>query len=536
MEISNPSQHHADAFQLLGYTSGPTFYYLPKGAKMVIALRSDQHVEGKLISIASKQWWEQNYGGDWRLAANAMIQLSYRVGIFNPDRVRGRGAWWDNGISTLHIGNRLIVSGEEKELGSSTHYIYEAAEPIRINYKNPLTVGEAERFSKICDMLTWEQKISSRYLAGWCAIAPICGALNWRPHIWVTGAKGSGKSWTAENIVTPIVGDIGLFVLASTTEAGIRQELGHDARPLIFDEIDGSGEKAKARIDSVLDLARPAASEGKAKLLKGTVTGKAMSFKVRFCAAFFSIGVAATRSQDESRVTVLSMAVGFNPEKFKLLEGMTAELITEEYIQRFTARSVRLIPEIRESYRIFKAAAAKLLGNQRAGDQIGALLAGAWSLHSDKAVTVTEAVAWLNKEDWAENKANGEHTDEIKCLSHLLQSIIKSPAEGSMRDFSVADLVDMASGRKYSPDNDRNSAINTLGMNGLRGDPDGLVVSSSHSAIARLLKGTDWDKNWKLTLGRLAGAYPTRRAVRFGSVRTHGVTIPYDKEEDDLDR
>jgi nucleoid-associated protein YgaU len=31
-------------------------------------------------------------------------------------------------------------------------------------------------------------------LAGWIALAPICGAMRWRPHLWLTAAAGAGKA------------------------------------------------------------------------------------------------------------------------------------------------------------------------------------------------------------------------------------------------------------------------------------------------------------------------------------------------------
>jgi len=531
---------HDDAFLILGHDDG-VFHYLPKGSGQVVELSAEHHVEGRLIALSSRQWWEKKYGVDgkgvdWRMAQNALIQLSYRAGIFSPDRIRGRGGWWSGDESVLHLGNCLIIKGEEQPMSSSKRYIYEAAMPIRINYRNPLTAKEATAFSDICDTIAWDKPINSRYLAGWCAIAPICGALDWRPHIWLTGAAGTGKTFLLDKVVRRIVGDIGLSVQSATTEAGLRQTLRHDARPIMFDEIEGADMKAQARIQNILELARQASSESGASLIKGTVSGNAMTFKIRSCFAFSSIGVSATSRPDETRITVLGLKADGDRARFDRLANMIGTTLTEDYVQRFTARSVRMIPIIRENARIFSTAAAKVLGSQRAGDQIGALLAGAFSLHSDRAVTMAQATAWIGKQDWSESKVEVGDTDEAKCLAYLMQSAVKCPSSSGPRDHSIAELIEIAVGRQEATTGERVAAISTLGLYGFRADPDQMVISSTHTSISRLLRETEWAKTYWRTLLRLPGANKTSGTVRFGSVKTRGVELPYSLDEDESDR
>src|SRR3546814_940530 len=52
-------------------------------------------------------------------------------GVFNPELLRGRGAWIDEGRTILHFGNGLIIDGEETPLTEySGRYIYERAEAL----------------------------------------------------------------------------------------------------------------------------------------------------------------------------------------------------------------------------------------------------------------------------------------------------------------------------------------------------------------------------------------------------------------------
>lgn len=520
-----------EPFIVLGHDSG-SFFYLCSGSGQIIELRADQHVEGRLVALAPRDYWESHYmtkqGPNWRAAQNALIQKSYAAGIYNPTRVRGRGGWWSSRGSVLHLGDRLIVNGKEESMAAAKEHIYEASVPIGVNYKNPLTAKEANTFSKICEMLSWDRPINSRYLAGWCAIAPICGAIEWRPHIWITGGAGAGKSFILDKIVRRIIGDIGLSVQSATTEAGLRQTLRHDARPVLFDEIEGADQRAQIRIQNILELARQASSETGSRIVKGTATGEAVAFTIRSCFAFSSIGVFATSRPDETRITVLGITADGDRERFKTLSGMIADTLTDEYVQRFTARSIKMIPVIRANARIFSSAVAATLGSQRAGDQIGALLAGAYSLHSDSVITSAEAQAYIDKQDWSESKQAHDETDESKCLAFLMQVVVKMPSVGGPMDKSIADLMQIASGRTNHTAAEREHAITTLGLHGMRGDADHMVISATHSAIAKLLRETEWARTWGRTLCRLPGAKRSPGGVRFGSVKNRGIEIPYE--------
>jgi putative DNA primase/helicase len=523
--------HHQDEFLMLGFDHG-VYYYLAKGHGQVMALKSNQHVEANLIELAPKIFWEQHYGGDhgvdWKAAHNAMLRRQHAVGIYDPSRVRGCGAWWDTDHAVLHLGDRLIVGKEEKPLSTPGRYIYESSLPIRINYKNPLSAADASKLLRICELASWEKPISSKYLAGWLALAPICGALNWRPHIWIHGGSGAGKSWLFNNVVTPIIGSIAQPAQHSTTEAGLRQTLRHDAKPVIFDEADAKDPRAQMRIDNVLELARAASTEGSPAIIKGSSDGNASTWRIRSAFSFWSVNYSAKLKQDENRITAMALMVRNDPGKFAAIQTLVADTISEEYADRFLARSIRMIPVIRESARVFAAASAPVLGNQRAGDQIGALLAGAYSLHCDAPITAAQAVAYIARQDWKEQKQAATETDESKLLDRLMQTIIKVPGRMGPLDMSIGELMQMA--RK---DQENKAMHDSLNMRGFRADPDVMVISVSHNEIAKILKDSEWSISWGKTLRRLPGAEDTDGSVRFGSTKSRGVEIPYQTLEDE---
>src|SRR5690606_732307 len=108
-------------------------------------------------------------------------------------------------------------------------------------------------------MIRWSMDGSAALLAGWCFLSPICGALPWRPHIWLTGGAGSGKTEVANSYVYSMVRGMGIQVDGGTsTEAGVRQELQSDAIPVLIDEAESNNLRERLKMENILALIRQA--------------------------------------------------------------------------------------------------------------------------------------------------------------------------------------------------------------------------------------------------------------------------------------
>lgn len=518
-------------FAALGYSEG-VYYYLPRGTNQVAALTPSNHSKLGLLMLAPLSYWSKTYGGDgpiaWTAAASDCMMHCTRQGVFNPMRIRGRGAWFDQGRPAVHVGDAIILAGERLPVGAheAGGYIYPAAVPLQIDYTNPLESGEAALLSQLCDRLTWERPIQGRLLAGWLAIAPVCGALAWRPHIWITGAAGTGKSWVMDNIMRPLLGRIGLFVQGDTSEAGIRQALGYDARPVLFDEAEGESERAQARMQNVLALMRQSSSENGSAIVKGTISGNVKVYMIRSCFAFSSIGVGIKQHSDSTRVSVLALRRNDAPdaaERFAALRADAAQMLVPEWVGRLHARMISLIPVVRANADIFASAAARQIGSQRMGDQVGALLAGAYALHSDREISRLEAEAWIIKQDWTEQTTIQESPDEALCLQRILQHLVKfQDHTGRLSELSVAELIEQAESSLDPAGNPSRLALLRLGI---RVDSETFTIASQHAGIQQIMSGTSWS-DWGRILRRLPGAAPTPAPVRFAGARARGTIIP----------
>ena len=77
-------------FECLGYDRDH-WYYLPKGTGQITALTTSQHRAGRLLGLASLEWWKNTFPGgrgvDWLMAADAMFRASEKAGIYRPEEL-----------------------------------------------------------------------------------------------------------------------------------------------------------------------------------------------------------------------------------------------------------------------------------------------------------------------------------------------------------------------------------------------------------------------------------------------------------------
>jgi putative DNA primase/helicase len=301
------------------------------------------------------------------------------------------------------------------------------------------------------------------------------------------------------------------LVAGNTSEAGLRQTLRADALPVVFDEAESNERLDQQRMQSVLSLARVASTESRAQTIKGTAEGDAQRYTIRSMFLMSSIATALKQGADKSRFAQLTLR---NPnempkaERIKHWEDLERDLdkyITEHIGQRLQARTISLIPVIRQSIKIFSRAASEAFDSQRLGDQYGTLLAGAWSLQSKEVVTRDQAWALIEQNNWEPYSQATEIPDEQRCLQHILQHQIRVEADKTVTR-SINELVDAAALRIVDSDITSAIAQAVLGRNGIKSDDGCVVISNTSKHIAAILSDTAWSNCWPTVLSRLPGA------------------------------
>jgi putative DNA primase/helicase len=529
-------------FRLLG-VDGDAFYYMPDRGHQIVSLTASSHTKNNLMRLAPLQMWEDAYpsksGPEWDAAINALIQRGQTLPKFDPRRIRGRGCWIDGDDVVFHAGDRLIVNGSELEIPqytSDVRAIYEGALEIPVDSGTVASNAEAARIIELCEALSWERPLYGKLLAGWLSLAPVCGALAWRPHLWVTGPSGSGKSWTVSNIIQPLVGRTAVHVQGNTSEAGIRGQLGSDAMPVVFDEAESEDRASQLRFEKVLELARQASTETGAGIVKGTATGGSVTYLIRSCFLFASIGVAAVKKADTSRVTVLPLRKNTGPgaqEDFDRIKRLWRDTIGQDgFPERMRARSLRYAKIIRANAETFSTVAVEFTGDKRSADQIGTLLAGAFSLTSNREIHKDAARDWMAKQDWTGFKSEDVDNDENQCLAHLFAAVLRFELHGHATTMSVSELVQAI---KEIPENTaleteaykREEMRKALLRHGVKMHAGRIYVANRHQGLERIFADTPWaSAKWRQQLDRVPNA-ERHEVMNFGPhIRQRAVSVP----------
>jgi putative DNA primase/helicase len=535
-------------FKFLGFIKdprSPLHCFFSEQSKTVIQLAAPGMSSMNLLNLAPLEYWQRTFpmkgknGFDINGAANWLIAASLSQGIFNPIKIRGRGAWMDEGRVVLHVGPRLIVDGQPMNFQNlKSEFIYEQAFDLRVKTENPLSQSEAARLMDLSRMVKWQRPINAYLLAGWCVIAPVCGALPWRPHIWITGPAGSGKTWVHHSIVKPLLGDMVLSCEAGTTEPAIRQMLMTDGLPVFLDEAEGEDKTAAQRVQNIILLARSASSDSDTSVFKGGNGngGGPTAFKTRSCFAFSSISPQLTHGADISRFSVLTIdkdTTSERNEKFKALKSFKTKLLTKEYAQRLQARTIKLLPVIIKNAAVFSQAVVSLMGEQRNGDQLGPLLAGAYSLFSNSEISYEKAEEFILKHNFDDERATNEIVAESGCFARIMEHLTNVESGSGRYERSIGELISISEGVAYTDfdvkPSDAKAKMLRLGFKSVT-RPDGttwLHVASRYHIISKILQGTNWQENYAEILARVPGAEKSRGSERFGTgIMARSVMIP----------
>lgn len=521
-------------FTVLGYEHGTYYLFLHEKKQIMDYSRRDFSASG-LIEIADQNYWELNFAGkngvNATAAANFIIRLAHRRGIYDPNNVRASGAWIDDDRFIFHHGSYLSVDGVKTDVTRiKSRHVYELTRTLPPPAEAALSDADGTRILDVAKMFRWSRPGSAALLAGWIFLAPICGALRWRPHIWLTGQAGNGKSTILEKFVFPLIGKGAcIYGQGNSTEAGVRQAVGSHALPVLLDEAEKNDEKETARVEALLSLIRQSSTESAAETLKGTVSGGGMSFHVRSMFCLASILVGLNKKADIDRLSILTLlpARGMPGaiEHWEKTSQAVYDLTRDTELRgRLLRRAINMMPRIRENIEVFVKVAAKSFGSQRDGDQYGTLLAGAWSLTSSEPATPEDAEALIGQFAWDEHIEQADTDDSKQALSALMGAMIRDGGlQISVHDLISCSLGELVDGLSLS----RDVARRLLRSNGVLVEGDRLILPNQSTALRNLLDGTPFAADPKSVFGRLKGATNNGgKQVKFNGIKTRVVSLP----------
>ena len=525
-------------FTILGYDHEEYYFFVHAKQQVLCRKRGDFSKAGLLELANDINWWEMNFPGpkggvDTDAAFGWVLHVAHSRGVYDPTNTRGRGAWLDDGRSVYHLGDVLLVDGDQTQIDAiSSAYVYPRGRKLPRPHSARLTAEEGRRLLEVSSMVRWNMQGSAVLMAGWSFLAPICGALKWRPHIWITGPAGSGKSTVQSHFCRALTRGFSIYGQGDSTEPGVRQALRSDSIPVLLDEMESNDEYEKKRTESILAMMRKASTETGAETLKGTATGDGQNFHVRSMFCLASVNTKLDKQPDIDRVTRLVIRVpprdGSQIDHWNKLEARLIAIRDDDALSaRLIARSLSMMPVIMASVKVFVLVAAKKFNSQRMGDQYGTLIAGCWCLCNDKVATDLEAQQMIDAYDWNEHIEDQDQDDAADALRSILSAKVRMG--GSIGDLTVFELIRESRIAYREGAVDQKVADDTLRRHGIRVEEkdDVLLFGTSVPNLKALLKNTAYSTDARGQLLRLPGATRWDNSVlRFNGSPSKCVSVP----------
>jgi len=519
-------------FKVLGFEmnskGAQVFAFYQKASKTVLRYTASGLSKANLITLAPLGWWEANFPASSSFSVNValdvLVTLANRAGLYSDDLQRGRGAWRDNERLILHAGDRVYINNEERKLDNNSRFIYTVEKPLNFERITPLLNKESEKVLECFELLGWERGGTGAALAaGWTVISVFGGLLDWRPHIWVAGAAGSGKSWVLRNIIKRLTGGNVLQVQGNTSEAYVRNILTRSSLPVLFDEGEGETERARLGMENILAFSRAASTRDGGGIGKMSADGRAITFNPNSCFCYASIAPQMNEQADRTRITVLNLKKASRANFKKVLE--LVDTFDALFVNRLLSRTLGLLPVILESIKVIRRVLSVELGAARQADQLAPLLAAAYSLKSQKVITEDIAKKVFKQDLFSEEVEQTETSDGLRCLNHIKQDLIRLEL-GIER--TVAELIDISLSKYIDERVSVKIALDSLQRFGvkIKHEQKKIVFSNTSKLIIRALKNTNYSKNHGSVLLQIEGAEKAA-PLRFAELKARGVALPY---------
>lgn len=552
-------------FRCLGYLSCVS-YFLAFGSGQVIGLTPANMKWNYLYHLAPAEFWEAHFPGpadrngvirtDWEAAVDALIRATNQTGQFDPEGQVGLGAWMDAGRIVFNSGRGLWVEGEgprriREFVGKKNYIVTRHCDMPDFDNPFPANAPEILELLKIIRAIHWApagRNVSVMNMFGWLAIGPICGVLPWRPHLYLSGERGVGKSWIINNIINRIFGSYAANVKADSTESGLRNILNGNAFPLIFDEAEGETVEDRARMTKIIRLARHSATPGDSFVAQGVAGGGGQrQYAIKSTFLMCSITPQLTAAADQTRFGRAHVMGGLSHYDFveKLLEP-AERLLTEDFSRRFMARMVIRSSDMRRVSQMMYQGLATYNMEQRLIDVYGTYLAGAWLLlRDDVPESGSAAMFWAQQtfnmvdELMTQVKEVSEDKDHVRLFQALLSFDLKveSLSMGG-RNYTIGELIEMILGRYMFedglPSQDAVRALAKIGIRLGRGDElvddrggaDVAFIHKKSPHIERILEKTPYAKSYVDVMSQAKGVRKSDKVVRFGGTNSRVLVVP----------
>lgn len=322
-----PDVGFSDTFKILGLCEGDIHFITYSGHYM--KCKPDKLAKPKLMVIAPMWYWSKKYKKpddkiSWDWAIDDILRISEKR-EFDTKFLKGRGAW--------RTGDKICYNDGLKVYGEPDPemiYMKLKRKPIGLESK-PADNKLITRIRDLIFDLSFQTKTDAVRTMGWAALAPFCGALEYRPTLLMTGESGHGKTKTQKLFIEKIT-DFFHADMRTSSEAGVRRMIDKDSKVVFFDEGGKENDKMKLNFDSIMSFIRSNYSDESPDGVKANMNGEGyVTYKLNSMFGLATTDPTIENVQDENRILrVHFVKPKHTADEWQKIETELTELLSKE--------------------------------------------------------------------------------------------------------------------------------------------------------------------------------------------------------------
>jgi hypothetical protein len=471
-------------------------------------------------------------------AGDALISACVRAGDAGAAELRRDGLWRHSDGSLLHhCGNLVRYAGADHAPGLRDGIaIYVSAERREPPAPAEATIAECEALEEAFRLWNFADPASAELLMGLVACGIYGAVLSWRPHVFIQALEGSGKS--SLNRLVALACGAG-EPSTDISEPGIRRMYNSRSGIIPLDEAESNAHD----VGRVVGLMRGASDGEGSKTVRAAQDGSGHEvFRVAGCFLLTAITQPKMTAADLSRITRIDL----RPiEVDRTEEVRAAQAMARELHPKLLARLLARWPQYEASLAAAREAVLATDSTGRSADQLGALFAGWWVLHSDAPLTPDQARDVMPRfAGFVSTRAEAaEHNTARRALNHMLASRVpvglrsgdymtlqQALSEADGAHWAAVGAKQRGDAGVYALEQQAKSWRKKLGGLGLRliygpekdawpgkGPPTpGVWVRNGAPPIEACFAGTEWSGGaWEGLLRQLPDAQVSKTSMKF---------------------
>ena len=528
-------------FEALG-TAGGKFAVFSLLNKQVHFLSPSEFKEMNLKALFGAKWCEYNYREfdakkeeyvfAHKILANDIISACQDLGPYSEASERRNGVWkMDDGQLVINGRQLWRADGTVFEHGIIEERVYPNCGGVGFDLETELaTEDDVKHILDAFNAPQWIHPMAGELILGFIGVGIVSTALRRRPHILMTGPAACGKSTVLE-YVRWLLGDLAYGCTGPQTMAAFYQSLAGTSKVVVNDEFEADPTRKACKDTFEVSRMSYSLQEGDEGIVRGSVTGKAKSY--RFYSPFIAAGISPGKMEPADITRWVILEAKGKPDGGRLTQDQ-ARVIGPKLARLFVSR-----------WNEFQATEAMLRhrivasgGDGRLADTVGTLLASYWTFVSPKPATAEDADFLLGMLGIQDRIADQQVSDEQQCLEAFTTRVLPFKVMVGTalvtRQLSIAQAINMVASSGTMEQIDVAMRLAQIGLRVTihRGKWVLFVVNSPmHHELRKLFAGTKWATGgWSVVLRRLPGGEESTQRIGpgFGAMKVTVIDLPAD--------